>query len=267
MNRESALMQVPRRNRLRTNSQVACQHHPFLYIACKNIIKAENRSYKYVINLNFDNDDLFGSGSYECNIESDLLDEFYKNKIDVNNDRFYIWYENPESVIISKKYPIMSKDDIIGKLDIKFSESELDGSVDVSIIKFENDYNDYTIVDVDSEEDVIFKWDQYFEEYDTTIYGYDMFKYCGEMVCSIKPSNITYNNIVLSDVCDLNWEYVDETNKKGFRFDLSNIYFKSQSIRNMLINMDMSDSIISIKLYNIIQDNDSSVKKVKDLRY
>ena len=71
-------------------------------------------------------------------------------------------------------------------------------------------------------------------------------------MCQVVTPDIEFNDLILEDVCDIEWEHYDEENdfKYGYKVDVSDLHFKSESLQNILINMGVEDSIKKIIFYN-----------------
>ena len=100
----------------------------------------------------------------------------------------------------------------------------------------------------------------YYENYDTTIYRTKTIKYYGFISCRVVTPNIKIKNIRFVDVCDVKWKYDDEDFKFGYIVDVSNIHFTSQSLKNILINMGVSDSVVSVRFYDTKNNIDETFK-------
>lgn len=208
----------------------------FLYAACKDIIKAQgSENLKYELRL-----------KNNSNGNISVQNIFWKNRL---GGDFHIWKGNDGYIIISNAVPnnnSVSRNDIIG-------EFRYDDSDDI-LKEIEN------IVEIKNKEISDFKPStdgfslsrcQYYEEYDTTVYTFGTYTYYNTITCALSGYDIPLNNNTVVDICDVEWDYLDENNSSGYILDVSNLYFKSESIKNILINLGDTDSINSIKFYNI----------------
>ena len=241
------------------NGDVDYFNKGFLYSACKDIIRPENPE-KYKFNLTIE---------YKDNEESEskTVDGIY-NEVFKNNyqNKFYMWIdENEKSIVVTKTENITKVNDIIGGFDIKSDKSNI-----VEDIKNINNDVKYTSLDLkksdsDSDSDLenseikVF-WNKFYKEYDATIYGYKKLKYFGEISCEIVVSNINFNNNILIDICDIDWSYYNKDNSSGYIIDISKLYFKSESIKNILINMGSENSVSEIKVYEKNGSNEKIYK-------
>ena len=223
----------------------------FLYSACKDIIRAENpEKYKYNLILNYNDS--------EHKVDESVYSEVLKNNYIVGAENiFYMWIdENKKSIVVTKTNDITKVDDIIGGFDIKNNI--------VEDIKNINEDVKYTSLELDSENsdsensEIKVLWNKFYEEYDATIYGYKKLKYFGEIKCEIVVSNINFNNNILIDICDIDWKYYKDSS--GYIIDISKLYFKSESIKNILINMGSENSVSEIKVYEKNGSNEKIYK-------
>lgn len=208
----------------------------FLYAACKDIIRPENsKKYKYNLTLS--------QGETVIGNEENVYSEIWEKNYDISNNKnntFYMWRGDDDSIFVTKK-EIITKDDILGEFNID------DGIKNIKPVEIKYDF----VSPISNKKEDGFKilWEQYYENYDTTIYRYKTFEYYGEISCEIRVPNIEFTNLIFTDVCDIDWTYYDENYFGGYKADISNLHFKSESIQNILINMG-SDSVQSIKIYN-----------------
>ena len=232
------------------NGDVDYFNKGFLYSACKYIIRPENpEKYKYNLILNY-------NGSEHAVDESVYSEVFEKNYIVGAENKFYMWIdEYKKSIVVTKTKDITKVKDIIGGFDI-----ESDNNIVEDIKNINNDVK-YTSLDLknsnsnsDSNSDlenseIKVLWNKFYKEYDATIYGYKKLKYFGEISCEIIVPNINFNNNIFIDICDIDWSYYDKNNLSGYIIDISKLYFKSESIKNILINIGSEKSVSKIKVY------------------
>ncbi len=215
----------------------------FLYAACKDIIRPENTK-KYSFNLNL----TYGDETKQIeNVNNDVWENNYD--IGKNKNEFYMWRSVEDDGIIITKTKDMSifindvnkiNEDIIGEF-INIDNIE---NVNRSKIK----YTFESIID-DNNFKVITS--QYYENFDITIYRNKTFEYYGSITCEISAPNIDFNDNIFVDICDIEWKYYDEEFKTGYKVDISEIHFKSESLRNILVNMNVNDSVSYIIFYDI----------------
>ena len=215
----------------------------FLYASCKKLIRPESSERNtYNLTLTYNTSD---------NNSLDLLERIYnvvwERNYDIGSEKneFYMWKSfDGEKIFVTKTRDVESVTDIIG---------ECNGIKDIENIKPIGE--GYTLSGINKntggEDEFEVLWMRYYKEYDATIHGYFNFEYCGSISCEINIPDIALNNNVLIDVCDIEWKYFDENDSIGYIVDVANMRVASQSLQNILINMGISDSIYSIKFYNI----------------
>jgi hypothetical protein len=225
------------------NGNVDYFNKGFLYGACKDIIRPENdEEYKYNLQIH-------PEGSDEVEYVKDVFSEIWKSNYEIGYENiFHLWVDDDgKTAVVTKTnnaLNISGISDIIGEFKIG------NGGI-VESIKEINVPKYYTEVYESENDKFSIFWERYYEEYDTTIYGYNNFTYYGYISCEIQVSDIVFDNNILVDICDIDWKYYDENASKGYKLDISKLYFKSDSIKNILFNMDSSDSVVSVKFYNI----------------
>jgi hypothetical protein len=228
----------------------------FLYATCKNLIRPEN-SKRYTYNLTL-TDESSDSDSLEVpNVLERIYSVVWERNYDVTNEKneFYMWKSsNGENIFVTKTRTVESITDIIG---------ECNGINDIENIKPIGE--GYTLLGINEntggKDEFEVLWMRYYKEYDATIYGYFNFEYCGSISCEINIPDIALNNNILIDVCDIEWEYFDKNDSSGYIVDVSNMRVASQSLQNILINMGISDSIFSIRFYNIDEKSEGHIDK------
>ena len=214
----------------------------FLYASCKKLIRPES-SGRNTYNLTL----TYNTSDNNSLVLEHIYNVVWERNYDIGSEtnEFYMWNTSDgEKMFVTKTRDVESITDIIG---------ECNGINDIENIKPIGD--GYTLLDINetagSEDELEVLWMRYYKEYDATIYGYFNFEYCGSISCEINIPDITLNNNVLIDVCDIEWEYFDKNDSIGYIVDVANMRVASQSLQNILINMGISDSIYSIKFYNI----------------
>ena len=217
----------------------------FLYSSCKDIIRAENTNdYGYDLTLtdSNNNDRQF----------INIYNEVWKDNYDLNNPSniFHIWIWDNKQIIITKKRNTSSFSkivDVIGEFEMPKGIN-----IEYALRNAIKPQTRYTLFErPESDDNFKVTWDRYYEEYDANIYGYKTFEYYGSVLCELGIPNVEFKNLVLVDVCDINWQYYNNQYFGGYEVDVSKLHINSESLQNILINMDDVDSIISIKFYNV----------------
>ena len=225
----------------------------FLYSACKDIIRAENTNTKYTLNfdLKYDDHKILNFKNVNVKYFEDNYDLGYKTNI------FYMWRvnDNNENVtFITKTKDIKNEKDIICWLDesnIDFSNindiynnAECIKGIEEFIEKFKYIFKENSLEKLNDDKYKIFL-EQYYEEYDITNCEYRILKYCGYISCSLNAPDISYENMLFTDVCD-----IEDKNINGeYILDVSKIHLKDGSLRNILINIG-KDSILYMRFYD-----------------
>ena len=230
----------------------------FIYAACKDIIRPENADmYNYNLKLSY-NTDKFDK-PVDVTVEG-VYSDVWKDNFDTGGEnKFYMWREvgvdNP-SVIVTKgtgyAHSLILESDIIGEFDIEYG-SDAGAGEGIENITAVNK-SKYTLLETSGENDFRVSFGQYYENYDATIYRYKSFTYYGIIECELSAPDLTFENIVITDACDITWDYYGDSTF-GYQFDISEIHFTSESLENILINMGDEDSVIEIKIRNIKDDN------------
>ena len=221
----------------------------FLYAACKDVIRPENTE-KY--NFEF----TFGETT---EIKKDIND-FWTNVYDVSKDKniFYM-YKNNNTMLVTNTVKVNNIENIIGEFNINTGDIG-------DIKKYENEHGDKKIKgELDNEyQSNGFKivWETPYDEYDITIGEYKIFEFCGQLNCKIIPPDINFENIILIDVCDVEWKYANDYYSSGYVVDVSNLHFKSESLQNILINMG-EDCVYEIIFYDYEGDYDPNKQNLK----
>jgi hypothetical protein len=221
------------------NGSVDYFNKGFIYAACKDIIRAENVKCRYKLKLSYDE-------SKPVEEFENIYNDIWKKNYDVSSDenKFYMWCEESgSSVLVTKvrdaKQLSKNNPDIIGEFDI------FDGIKNIN-----TPYKKYNLLHIsDNSDEFKINLNRYYDEYDTTIYGYLKYKYYGTIECNISTQNIEFTDVPLVDVCDIEWNYNNDDYFGGYKVDVSKLYFKSESIQNILINMGVENSVISIEFY------------------
>ena len=232
----------------------------FIYAACKDIIRPENTDvYNYNLKLSYDTDKFDRPAIVPV---SGVYSDVWKDNYEVSGkNKFFMWREvgvdNP-SVIVTKgtgyAYSLIESD-IIGEFDIEYGSDAGDGEGIENIHSVNK--SKYTLLDA-GEYDFRVSFAQYYENYDVEIYRYKSFTYYGSVECELSAPNLTFNNIVIIDTCDISWDYYGDSTF-GYQFDISEIHFTSESLENILINMGKEDSVIEIRIRNIKDDNNEYI--------
>jgi hypothetical protein len=217
----------------------------FIYAACKDIIRPENNGKNtYNLTLTYKDTNIGKNGIVELEeVESD----FWEEKYEINNEenKFYMWIgSDKETVFITKTINVTSKSDIVGEFHLKYDSNNNDG------MGIDNIGEVKTIFTFDGNIENGFKilWERYHDDYDVTIYGFKTFEIYGEIVCKMNIPDISFEDLILIDVCNIEWNYFEDN--WGYSVDVSNIHLKSESLQNILINMGVSNSIRSIEFFD-----------------
>ena len=231
----------------------------FLYSASKDIIRPENtKEYNYNLELSYKN--IKDENEY---IES-IYNDVWKNNYDVGvkENIFYMWIaDDGKSIVVTKTRnatDFSNCPDIIGDFVINsgLNISVVDGIKEISASqKFTGDLLEKPT----NEDEFKLTWSRYYEKYDATIYGYSVFTYYGSVKCDIDIPNIEFLNIPLIDVCDVDWDYYYDI--FGYSVDVSNLHFTSESLQNILINMGVENSVVSIRFYSIDDIEETRIDK------
>ena len=247
----------------------------FLYAACKDVIRAQNSesyNFKLILTITSDSSDSDSSDFDFKEKEVSITDDSFKSIWEANypfgedSKIFYMWLstddEKTKTIFVSKDRYNISKNNIIGKFEWDENKRCFDFE------KLKNINLEYTI---DESYDGGFKitWNKYYSDYDTTIYGYNIFEYCGEIECKMVVPNIEFKDNRLVDVCAVDWEYRE--NNFGYVMNCRNLHITSESLQNILINMGIKDSIVSIRFHQTVVeenvDGTISEKKIIDKTY
>ena len=237
----------------------------FIYAASKDVIRIENtKKYNYDLTLTYYNSNIHTSDVKVKKVYSEVWEDNFD--MGEKENKFHMWFdEASDTVFVTKTRTITEKDvDVIGEFIIKYdSDSDSDSDYDTAesikyIAKTENKYTLFG--QPTSEDEFTISYNRYYEEYDATIYGFKTFKYYGSILCEAVVPNIEFDDLILEDVCDIEWEYYGEENdfKYGYKVDISNLHFKSESLQNILINMGVENSIEKIEFYNTDGPNGES---------
>ena len=225
----------------------------FLYAACKDIIRPENTEDIPFI-LTYNNRESFTANR----------SEFWKELYNIGrvNNTFHVWFnkEYGESGYLSINKNINDIDEIKGYFNI---ESDIDSTIENSIKtirKFGNENSEKVSESYSEDNKVEFLWEEEYKDYDVKIFHFKRYDYKGQLSCEIIAPNIEFDNLIVVDVCDVEYNF---SNEVGYSVNVSNLHFKSESIQNILINMG-EDSVESICFYgdvnnavNVDSDSDS----------
>ena len=243
----------------------------FLYAACKDMIRPENTK-RYTYDLEILCEDIDGSDSdIDKKTVGKIYNDIWEKNYDISKEKniFYMWLcTDKETVFVTKTKYIEKPTDIIGwfnRYDCGDSESDSYVFGITSAIKNIKPIGPYyNEIERYENEDDGFKifWKRYYTDYDATIYGFSEFQtYFGEISCKINVSNIEFENNTLIDVCAIEWDYFDENDFGGYKVDVSSLHVTSESLQNVLINMGIEDSIVSIRFYNIDGQENNNINK------
>ena len=226
----------------------------FLYAACKDIIRPENiEESEYELTIKYAGDD----ATMTIDVSGDVWKDNYDMGVDGN--KFYMWICNDQVIITTtrnaKDFP--KNFNVIGEFNTTV-DSDNDGIIGIEdVIKPKMKYTLDSTPDSDDEFNI--SWSRYYAEYDATVYGYKQFKYYGDIDCKIMIPDMVFNDIVLVNVCNIDWSYYGGSSFGGYVVNVSNLYFKSGSLQNILINLEDANCIESIEFYSV----DSNAVKLK----
>ena len=238
----------------------------FLYAACQDTIRPENpNDYNYNLTLEYAAGDLHQNpNSYIENIYNEIWKENYQIG---KENKFYMWiWDNKVFVTKTRNVAGFSDNWIIGEFNIEYgsdSDDVVEGIENISKPKFK--YTLYTDKPNNDDEFNV-AYEVYHENFDTTIYRCITLKYYGSINCELGIPNIDFENMPLIETCDLEWTYYDGNDIGGYEVDISELYFKSNSLKNIFINMGVEDSIISIKIHdgnNVIRNFENDKNGVR----
>ena len=232
----------------------------FLYAACKDIIRPENENpytFKLTLYTNYreDSDSDSDNNLYNDGVEIDVeYNDIWNDNYDVK--KFHLWIiDKNNKIFITSKQTIEKKNDIICEFDINGDSID---DIKESIKNIKKIESDFILNNINNDSFNI-EWDHYYEEYDTTIFGFNTFKYYGYVTCDVNAPDIELTNNRFVDICNVEFEYDDTT---GIYFiDISNIHFKSESIQNILINMGSKNSVKKIRIYDMVSIDEIFTEK------
>lgn len=229
----------------------------FLYAACKDIIKAQgSENLEYVLKIGKFNEQDEGK---EYNVEN----IFWKNRL---GRTFYMWKGDDGYIIVSDTVNVDKIDNIIGEFrydeDYEGSDSDSDIIIDDGVSQNEiekiYEFKGENVTSFEYVDNNCFKLNrrQYYKEYDATIYTCGTYQPFKTILCKLIGYHIELKNNRLVDICVIDWDYHDKNGFGGYILDVSNLYFKSASIKNILINLGNENSVSSIKFFtDEIDDN------------
>ena len=233
------------------NGDIEYFNKAFLYASCKDIIRPR------------------GSDNYDCDLTLTLHDESEEVKIAKNIENnfwkdkigsvFSMWSIKDDGEIIITKNNPNAAEDVIGKFKAMWDDKEKLGLENAN--KFEDGV---TVTSVDNKKDYIeLSWAKYFSDYDSTIHKTDSYNLYGTIKCEMGDYNIELKNNTLIDICGIEWDYYDENDFGGYVVDVSDLHFRSISIQNILINLGSSESIVSMRFYNVDSTNEKDAIDIK----
>lgn len=175
-----------------------------------------------------------------------------------NVGEFYVWYYNNENtyhVLITNKKYITSVNDIIGKhsfdinniennIDVEFKKKISDEIINVKEIdNIEEQFQKYNF-EIDEENNTLTIKEKNTPE--TSSYTYNLYAY--NIKCNKTLPDIEFKGLIFMDVCEAFWEYLYNSNV-GYVIDFAKLQFKSEILRNILINTGIK-SIKEIIFYD-----------------
>jgi hypothetical protein len=253
----------------------------FLYAACKDMINIKSlNDNSFDLTLICQND--YTDSDSDC-VEVEIKgveNSVFNNNYEIYNDDniFYLWVSyNSGKIIVTKTRSARTFSDIIdvigeielsnGDSDSEINNGDSDFEINNDIIKnaikdIKSPIGKYTLLNNMGDNYFYASCSYYYENYETIVYTDDDFYYYGSVKCVLNIPDIEFKNISFIDVCD-NIVESDDTNFGGYKIDISELYFKSKSIRNILINIGDENAVYSIKFYDENDENkgDSGINK------
>lgn len=214
------------------NNKIDYFRKSFLYAACKDIIRPEHVK-RYSYKLTFKYNDL-------SETETNTSKIFWENNYNINENSttFKMWKYGDVIFITKGEDP-----NVIGEFKIKQVSSIVN---DIENIKKINDKR-YIEYENENTGEIDIGYNDYYSDIHTTIYRKKSLEYYGEIKCELNIPDIEFNGLKFIDVCDAEWNYNNEN--YGFLVDISKIIFKSESLRNILINIGEKNSVTEIRFY------------------
>ena len=233
------------------NGEIDYFNKGFIYSACDNIIIRPPFSGNYGYELTFK--------MLDGEITNEGVDytDFWKDKIDnLEGNTFYMWENKNDAsnIIVTKNYS-PKKNEIIGEFKAFNYDGENEPIGIKNIKKFEKEGVSIKPLNNDDKYSFELSYSEYYPEYDTLIYRYDEYDELGKLECKVSEGIFELKNNILINVCDVEWSYYDENNFGGYRLDVSELCFKSETIRKMLYNLGTTDSVVSVRFYNTDSTN------------
>ena len=229
----------------------------FLYAGCKDIIHPSNLGvYQCKLSILCD-----GDNEFKLTTDNGFwIDRLEKTK------KFYMWLANngndDRTVIVTNTQDVKKVDDIEGLFElIKDKEQNPIGIEGIGDFKsqFRGDVTKAEIVDGSLK----LSSNEYHQNYDTTIYRCHTYDFYGTVTCEMIGREISIDKNRLIDICDIEWEYYYEEGF-GYVVDVSELNFKSESLKNILINLGKKDSVISLYFYNIDEHDQNPIDEKFD---
>ena len=229
----------------------------FLYAGCKDIIHPSNLGvYQCKLSILCD-----GDNEFKLTTDNGFwIDRLEKTK------KFYMWLANngndDRTVIVTNTQDVKKVDDIEGLFElIKDKEQNPIGIEGIGDFKsqFRGDVTKAEIVDGSLK----LSSNEYHQNYDTTIYRCHTYDFYGTVTCEMIGREISIDKNRLIDICDIEWEYYYEEGF-GYVVDVSELNFKSESLKNILINLGKEDSVVSLYFYNIDEHDQNPIDEKFD---
>ena len=213
----------------------------FLYAACKDIIKAQgSENLEYGLKIGKINEQDTG-GEYDV---ENVQNIFWRNRL---SKTFYMWKGDDGYIIVTDTKNVEKIDNIIGEFRYEGDNVSKDEIEKIYEFKGENE------ISFESLGNDCFKLNrrQYYKEYDATIYTCGTYQPFKTILCKLVGYPIRLENNRLVDICDIENEYHNENGfGGGYIVDISDLYFKSESIKKILINLGVEDSVCEMNFYN-----------------
>jgi hypothetical protein len=102
----------------------------------------------------------------------------------------------------------------------------------------------------DKKQTLTFLYEHYYDKYDTTICGYKTLVYLKEVLCEINAPYIKIDESSVTEICDIEWDYLNHVNKLGYSINVGTLRFKEGTLRNILYNIGEKYSIIQIRFHD-----------------
>ena len=236
----------------------------FLYAGCKDIIHPSNLGV-YQCELSILCNGYDSNSTDDEKFELTTGNSFWIDRLE-KTKKFYMWLANngrdDRTVIVTNTQDVKKVDDIEGLFELIENKEEnpigIEGIGDFKS-QFRGDVTKAEIVDGSLK----LSSKEYHQNYDTNIYRCHTYDFFGTVTCEMIGREILINRNRLIDICDIEWEYYYEEGF-GYVVDVSELNFKSESLKNILINLGKEDSVISLHFYNIDEHDQNPIDEKFD---